>query len=114
MSFSVQYSDTALFDLDQIWTGVLEASADFDTADNYIQNLQNAIKDKNAFPYSGAPLNFNGGFTGYYYVVYKAYIAFYVVRDDTLLVSRILPWKSNYIQTLLGHDGMSADSWSDS
>lgn len=103
MSIKVQYSDAALLDLDQIWTGVLETSADFDTADNYIQNLQNAIKEKNVFPYSGAPLNFNGVFTGYYYVVYKAYVAFYVVRDDKLQVSRILPWRSNYIQTLLGY-----------
>ena len=103
MSVKVQYSDAALLDLDQIWTGVLEASADYDTADSYIQNLQETIKGKNTFPYSGAPLNFNGVFTGYYYVVYKAYVAFYVVRDDKLLVSRILSWKSDYIQTLLGY-----------
>ena len=104
MSVQLLYSDDALSDLDQIWTGKLEVSADFDTADKYIQELQQTIIDKNSFPYSGAPLNFNGVFTGYYYVVFKAYIVFYVVRDDVLLVSRILPWKSNYIQILLGSD----------
>ena len=104
MSVQLLYSDDALSDLDQIWTGKLEASADFDTADKYIQELQQTIIDKNSFPYSGAPLYFIGVFTGYYYVVFKVYIVFYVVRDDVLLVSRILPWKSNYIQILLGSD----------
>ena len=104
MSVQLLYSDDALSDLDQIWTAVLEASADFDTADKYIQELQRTIIDKNSFPYSGAPRNFIGVFTGYYYVVFKAYIVFYVVRDDVLPVSRILPWKSNCIQILLGSD----------
>ena len=78
MSVQLLYSDDALSDLDQIWTGKLEASADFDTADKYIQELQQTIIDKNSFPYSGAPLSFNGVFTGYYYVVFKAYIVFLI------------------------------------
>ena len=51
-------------------------------------------------PKSGSPLYYEGGFTGYYFVAFMAYIAFYRVQEDRILVDRVVYGKSDYIRTL--------------
>ena len=96
------YSPEALNDLDQIWSDVWEASGDLITTDRYIKDLRRAIRDKLSFPKSGAPLLWNGEFTGIYFVPFKAYLAFYRVNETTMEVGRILLAKSDYLKVLFG------------
>lgn len=100
MVYSVKYSRKAIADLKRIETEVFQACQDKDTTDRYLEELVSKIKEKETFPESGSPLIFLGLFTGYRFVVYKAYIAFYTVENDMVLVDRILLGKSDYISTL--------------
>ena len=80
MKHIIKYSKAAVRDLDRVWSEVFEASA--------------------LFPESGTPLYYEDSFTGYYYVVFKAYIVFYRLDDDAVLVDRILSGKSDYMRRL--------------
>ena len=39
-------------------------------------------------------------FTGYYFVIFKAYMAFYRLENNTMLIDRILYGKSDYMRIL--------------
>ncbi len=84
------YSELALLDIEQMWLEVYMASMDMETADAYRAGLKDAVRDKLAFPQSGAPLLRNGERTEYYYIVYKKYIAFYEIEGETMRVVRVL------------------------
>ena len=58
------------------------------------------IAAKRDFPNSGSPLYYEGMFTGFYFVVFKSYLAFYKVEGDRMLVSRVVYGKSDYMRTL--------------
>lgn len=40
-------------------------------------------------------------FTGYYFVVFKAYIAFYFIENDRIRVARVLFGRSDYMRELI-------------
>ena len=48
----------------------------------------------------GSPLYYENGFTGYYFVVFKAYIAFYRIENNVILVDRVLFGGSDYMKFL--------------
>ncbi len=96
MKYKVEYSPVASRDLDRIWNEVFEASRDFDITTRYIDDLLNKIEEKADYPMSGAPLYYDDLFTGYYYVVFKAYLALYRIEEDRLLVDRVLFGASDY------------------
>ncbi len=100
MKYSVQYSRAAILDLERVWSEVFEASRDYDTTEKYIDGLMEKIEDKALFPESGSPLYYEDGFTGYYFVVFKSYLAFYRVEKKELLVERILIGRSDYMRIL--------------
>lgn len=100
MVYSVKYSRKAVEDLTRIKEEVFQACQDEDTTKKYLKELITKINEKEAFPESGSPLIFLGLFTGYRFVVYKAYIAFYTVENDMVLVDRILLGKSDYLSIL--------------
>ena len=100
MVYSVKYSRKAIADLKRIEAEVFQACQDKDTTDRYLEELVSKINEKETFPESGSPLIFLGLFTGYRFVVYKAYIAFYTVENNMVLVDRILLGKSDYLSTL--------------
>lgn len=58
------------------------------------------IEKKKEYPKSGIPLEFNGLFTGYYSIIYKAYRAFYRIRDNYLEVLRIILTNQDYMKVL--------------
>lgn len=63
------------------------------------------VEAKADYPKSGAPLYYEDSFTGYYFVAFKAYLAFYRIEDDQLLVDRVLFAASDYLRHLhLGTD----------
>lgn len=105
MKSKVQYSKLAVLDLERVWSEVYEASKSPDISEKYISDLLQKIENKSTFPESGTPLYFQELFTGYYFVVFKTYIAFYRVDGDFIFVDRILFRRSDYITKLLGPTG---------
>ena len=81
MKTTVHYSKEAIRDLDRIRSEVMEASKSRDVTDQYLEGLLDKIEAKADYPESGAPLYYEDLFTGYYFIVYKAYIAFYRVDE---------------------------------
>ena len=100
MKYRIDYSKAAIRDLDRVWSEVTEASKSSDLAAEYIDDLLDKIEAKADFPESGAPLYYEDSFTGYYFVVFKAYIAFYRIEENRILVERVLFAKSDHIRVL--------------
>ena len=100
MSYQIEYSKTAIRDLDRVWAEVFEASKDIETTEKYIEELLDKVEKKSDYPESGAPLYYENTFTGYYFVVFKAYLAFYRLEKETMLVDRVLFGKSDYMRIL--------------
>lgn len=100
MEYLVKYSRKAISDLERIREEVFQACQDKDTTDRYLTELVIKINEKKMFPESGSPLIFMGIFTGYRFVIYKAYIAFYSIENNMVLVDRILFGKSDYLNIL--------------
>lgn len=100
MSNHVKYSKAAIRDLDRVWAEVFEASRDIEITERYIEELLDKVEKKSDYPKSGSPLYYENTFTGYYFVVFKAYLAFYRIEQDSILVDRILFGKSDYMRVL--------------
>ena len=100
MSCQVKYSKTAIRDLDRVWAEVFEASKDVDITERYLEELLDKVEKKSDYPKSGTPLYYENTFTGYYFVVFKAYLAFYRLEKETILVDRVLFGKSDYMRIL--------------
>lgn len=105
MKYKVQYSKVAIRDLDRVWAEVFEASKSYDITAKYIDDLMDKIEAKADYPKSGSPLYYQDSFTGYYFVVFKAYLAFYRLEDNVMLIDRVLFGRSDYMRYLhLGTD----------
>jgi len=102
VKYKVRYTPQAQRDMDDIWDGVWEASKDYDTADKYIDDLADIIADKKRSPKTGIPIYYRGLFTGFYSVNFKAYKAFYRIRNEYTEVVRVLPEKMDYMKILFG------------
>ncbi len=100
MKYQVKYSRIAIRDLDRIWAEVFEASKDHDTTEKYINDLMDKVEAKADYPESGSPLYYEDAFTGYYFVVFKAYMAFYRLEKGAMLVDRVLFGRSDYMRKL--------------
>lgn len=107
MKYNVEYSKAAIRDLDRVWAEVFEASKNYDITEKYIDDLIDKVEAKADYPKSGSPLYYQNSFTGYYFVVFKAYLAFYRLENDAMLVDRILSGRSDYMRYL--HLGTDAD-----
>ena len=53
MKYTVEYSRTAIRDLDRLWEDVFSASRSFEIAETYVDDLMNKIEDRSDFPSSG-------------------------------------------------------------
>ena len=101
MNCVVRYSKVALRDLDRVWSEVFNASKSREIAERYVNGLMDKVEAKADFPQSGAPLYYQDSFTGYYYVVFKAYLAFYRLEENVVFVDRILLGRSDYMRHLI-------------
>ena len=97
MRYRVEYSKVAVRDLDRVWA---EASKSKEITGKYLDELLDKIEAKADFPASGSPLYYENSFTGYYFIVFKAYLVFYRIKDNSILVDRILYGKSDYMYHL--------------
>ena len=100
MKYQVEYSPIAIRDLDRVWNEVFAASKDYDITQKYLDDLMDKIEAKEDQPKSGAPLYYQDLFTGYYFIVFKAYLAFYRIDGDRVLVDRVLFAASDYMRYL--------------
>ena len=100
MKYKIEYSKAAIRDLDRVWAEVLEASKSYEITEKYIEELLDKVEAKVDYPKSGSPLYYENSFTGYYYVVFKAYLAFYRLEADRMLIDRVLFGRSDYFRTL--------------
>lgn len=108
MKYKVQYSKAAIRDLDRVWNEVFETSKSYDITEEYIDDLMDKVEAKADYPKSGSPLYYQDSFTGYYFVVFKAHLAFYRLEDDVILIDRVLFGRSDYMRYLhLGTDEKS-------
>ncbi len=104
MNYKLRYSPAAVTDMDDVWNDVFEASASYETSDRYTEDFASAISNMRAFPESGIPLSYQGLFTGFYSVNFKAYKAFYRVNGSYIEVLRILLAKRDYISVLFSEE----------
>ena len=105
MRYTVEYSQAAIRDLDRVWLEVFEASKSYDITEKYINDLMDKVEEKANFPKSGSPLYYQDSFPGFYFVVFTAYLAFYRLENQTMLIDRILLGRSDYLRDLhLGLD----------
>ena len=100
MKCKVQYSKLAIRDLDRVWTEVFEASKSYDITEKYIDDLMDKVEAKADYPKSGSPLYYQDRFTGYYFVVFKSYLAFYRLECDVMFIDRVLFGRSDYMRYL--------------
>lgn len=107
MKHEIKYSPAAVRDLDRVYSDVFDASKSRDVADKYLNDFLSRIHSKASFPKAGIPLYYENAFTGYYYVVFKAYLAFYRLEGNALLVDRVLYGKSDYLKLLIHMDETS-------
>jgi plasmid stabilization system protein ParE len=101
MIYEISYSPMALRDLDNVWDDVFSVSKDLDTADNYVNGILNKIKEMENRPKTGIPLYYDDIFTGVYFIVFKKYNAFYIIKGKQILVERVLNGKSDYLRKVL-------------
>lgn len=104
MKYSLRYSPEAMRDMDAVWDDVYEASKSYDIADNYVCEFANKIKAKRQHPQSGIPILYRGLFTGFYYMNYKKYKAFYRINDKYIEVVRVIMSKKDYMTVLFGNE----------
>ena len=101
--YKIRYTPEALVDLMQIKEDITFVSGSSNVASRYLRELIGKFKEKKLFPQSGIPLNFEDIFTGYYFVHYKAYNAFYLIKGDQIELIRVLQSKSDYMRILFGN-----------
>ncbi len=98
---NVIYSRMAEQDIYKIYDVVYNLSCDLSVAENYINGIKRKISEQKKHPKTGSRFIYKGLFTGFYYVKYKAYLIFYRIQDDRIIIIRILPEKSDYEDRLL-------------
>ena len=101
MSYRITFSNVAVEDIGKMSKEIYSACLDKKTAEEYVNNLLKKINDKSVLPESGIPLLFLKQSTGYRYVIYKSYLAFYRIEGNEIIVERILFAKSDYFKDLL-------------
>ena len=100
MTYLVKYSRAAIEDIDRIESDVFAASQSPTITSQYIEDMLDAIEAKKDFPKSAPSLYYDGLFTGYRFIVFKAYIAFFKIEDGVMFINRVLSGKSDYMKTL--------------
>ena len=102
MQSKVEYSPKAVRDLDEIWDYIENELCNPSAAQNTVDGIMDKIDDLAMFPESGAKLEFDNGLeSGYRFVVFKNYVAFYRLRPDNVVyVDRVIYAVRDYMRIL--------------
>ena len=97
----IVYSPKARNDLDEIWTYISEKLLNPSAAEATVNGILDTIDMLQAQAEIGKPLYFSSNlFSGYRFLVYKNYLAFYRTSEDTVYIDRIIYGKRDYIRLL--------------
>lgn len=98
----IEYSPRALKDLDGIWDYIEKELCNPSAAQNTVVGIMDKIDILMSFPEAGAKLEFENGLnSGYRYVSFKNYIAFYRLgSDDIVYIDRVAYSGRDYMRIL--------------
>lgn len=97
----IVYSPKARNDLDEIWTYISEKLLNPSAAEATVNGILDTIGMLQAQAEIGKPLYFSSDlFSGYRFLVYKNYLAFYRTSEDTVYIDRIIYGKRDYMRLL--------------
>ena len=102
MPSKILYSKEALKDLDSIWNYIESDLCNPIAAEHTVAGIMDKIDAIATFPGSGSKLIFDSGLdSGYYFVIYKHYLAFYRLKSDqTVCIDRVLYGGQDYMKLL--------------
>lgn len=87
MCNKILYSPLALKDLDEIWDYITNELMNPSAAENTVNGIMNMIDGLNSFPETGSKLLFDNGLdSGYRFIIFKNYMAFYHIRVELIYV----------------------------
>lgn len=102
MENNIKYSPEALNDLQEIWRYISTNLSNPIAAENTVNGIIDCVDILKQFSKAGSTLNFSNGInSGYRFVQYKNYIAFYRISGNDVFVDRVIYGKSDYIKILL-------------
>lgn len=105
MQNKIKYSLLALNDLDEIWEYITEELMNPSAAENTVNGIMDAIEALADFPNAGVRLLFDGELdSGYCFVIYKNYMAFYHTQNNVIYVDRVIYGKRDYMKVLFSDD----------
>lgn len=98
----IEYSPRALKDLDGILDYIEKELCNPSVAQNTVEGIMDKIDILMSFPEAGAKLEFENGLnSGYRYVSFKNYIAFYRLgSDDIVYIDRVVYSGRDYMRIL--------------
>lgn len=101
MPSRIHYSPMSLKDLDEIWEYISNELMNPSAAENTISGILNSLDSLEEFPETGSKLVFDNGLdSGYRFVIYKNYIAFYHLQNGFVYVDRVIYRKRDYMKIL--------------
>lgn len=101
MDNHIHYTPQAMDDLEEIWTYISDELSNPSAARNTIDGILKAVERLKVFSGAGALLCFpNGINSGYRFVMYGNYLAFYRVIESDVYVDRIIYGKRDYMSIL--------------
>ena len=101
MKYRIVFSQLAIDDLDEIWDYIFDALKNPSAAENTVNGILDKIDLLEAQPEIGVQLFFDDGLnSGYRYVIYNNYLAFYRIYPDTVYVDRVIYGKRDYMKLL--------------
>lgn len=101
MTYKVQFSELAINDMDEIWEYIAYVLKDKVAANNTISGILDKTDLLAEQPEIGTQLFFdNNLFSGYRYVIYNNYLAFYRISSNTVFVDRVIYGKRDYMKIL--------------
>lgn len=98
---TIYYAPKAQNDLDEIYTYIAEKLVNPSAADHTVNGILDAVDMLQEYTEAGTPVYFDSDlFSGYRFVGYKNYLAFYRIIENAVYVDRILYKKRDYMQLL--------------
>lgn len=97
----IKFSPISLHDLDEIWDYIALELCNLNAAENTVNGIMEIVEELKQFTGIGARLYFEDGMdSGYRFVQYKNYIAFYHIIGTTAYVDRVIYCKRDYMRAL--------------
>lgn len=105
MQNKIQYSPMAMSDLDEIWNYIANELLNPSAAENTVNGIMDVVDGLEGFPETGSRLIFDSELdSGYRFVIYKNYMAFYHTQADIIYIDRVMYGKRDYMTKLFLDD----------